>query len=158
MLGTVQGTTYRRPHNRYLSAEENAKIEWNDGNQNDRLSVNPPKIDIILLLIAQRVISFRSGILLEPIIRLLSIDTVSVRKLAFDLLSHIQRAYGDKRKAVMELFMVALKYPNSVLRSEVLRLICFMLDTFDDDLGVSSEEVLARVLPLLDDDSTRVKE
>ena len=157
-MGTVQGTTYRRPHNRYLSAEENAKVESNDGNQNDRLSVNPPKIDIILLLIAQRVISFRSGIFLEPIIRLLSIDTVSVRKLAFDLLSHIQRAYGDKRKAVMELFMVALKYPNSVLRSEILRLICFMLDTFDDDLGVSSEEVLARVLPLLDDDSTRVKE
>ena len=125
--------------------------------KSDRFSLNPVKINIILLFMVQRVVSYRSCMVLEPIMRLLCEDTVPVRKIAFDVLCHVQRAYKSKRITLVQLYLVALKYPNSNLRTEVLRLLCLCVDQHMDD-ELNHEELLQRVLPLLDDDSMRVKE
>ena len=152
MQGLVQGTKFRRPFNRFNQPTIDLSFE-----KSDRFSLNPIKINLVLLFMVQRIVSFRSCMVLEPIMRLLCEDAVPVRKVAFDVLCHVQRAYKSKRTTLVQLYLVALKYPNSNLRTEVLRLLCLCVNENIED-EISQEQLLQKVLPLLDDDSLRVKE
>lgn len=120
-------------------------------------SVNPPKIDIILLLIAHKAISYRSALLLEPVVRLLCLENLPVRKMAFDLLANVQRFYKSKKKSLIQIYLLALNYPNWILRVEVLRLLCLAFHVGDDDTGITAQEAVLGVAKLLDDDVTKVK-
>lgn len=122
--------------------------------------MNPTKIDIVLLLIAQRVISYRSGLLLEPIIRLLCLETIAVRRLAFDILANIQRLYRSKKKTLFQMYILALKFPNWLLRCSILNLISLGLarDRSGEPLDVNPKDLIIAVAVLLDDDVMRVKD
>lgn len=111
----------------------------------------------MLLLIAQKVVSFRSSIVLEPVLRRLCLNAISVRKIAFDLLANVQQFYRSKRKTLVELYLLALKYPNWYLRVEVLRLLALAINVPGDPLPVGGEETILAVAQLLDDDANVVK-
>jgi len=155
--GQAAGSKYKRPLRKYYDATGDAYIGFRDIPLGAAQSVNPPKIDIILLLISQRAISYRSGIVLEPILRLLCLEVISVRRMAFDILANLQRVYKAKKKTLIQLYMLALKFPNWLLRAETLRLICLALYGNNDDIGVGAEDFVLAVAALLDDDSNRVK-
>ena len=120
-------------------------------------STNTAKIDVVLLLIAQKVVSFRSSIVLEPVLRRLCLNAISVRKIAFDLLANVQQFYRSKRKTLVELYLLALKYPNWYLRLEVLRLLALAINVPGDPLPIGGEETILAVAQLLDDDANVVK-
>lgn len=151
--GHVKGTKYRRPK-RGLNLKDKDKKELPELSIQ---STNAPKIDVILLLMAQRVISYRSTLLLEPILHLLCLSTISVRKMAFDMLANLQRLLSSKKKTLLTLYLEALKFPNWMLRCETLKLICLAIYQTHDNLGRTAEEIIQPILPLLDDDATKVK-
>ena len=94
---------------------------------------------------------------MEPIVRLLCLESLPVRKLAFDLLANLQRLYKSKNKSLLQLYLLALKYPNWILRMEILRLVCLSLHSAKSDLGITAKELLMQVAVLLDDDVHKVK-
>lgn len=109
------------------------------------------------MLIAQKVVSFRSSLILEPVIRRLCLNTLSVRKIAFDLLANVQRFYKSKRNTLVELYLLALKYPNWYLRVDILKLLALAINVPGDPLPLGGEDTLLAVAQLLDDDAAVVK-
>lgn len=83
-----------------------------------------------------------------------------MRQLGFDTLAHIQRQYRTKKKSLIQLYVVALKYPNWLLRSSILHLICLALakDSKSNTLDISARDLILSVAVLLDDDAIRVRE
>lgn len=158
--GASQGAKYKRPLQKIYDAATDSYKVIADYPIGRRESLNPTKIDIVLLLIAQKVASYRSGLLLEPIMRLLCLETKAVRQLAFDLLANIQQLYQAKKKTLMQMYMLALKFPNWLLRCAVLNLICLALskDVRNESLDVPARDLILSVAVLLDDDVMRVKE
>lgn len=151
---------YRRPLQKVYNSKTDTYNVVADFPIGRRESLNPTKIDVVLLLISQRVISYRSGLLLEPIVRLLCLETVAVRKLAFDLLANIQRLYRSKKKTLFQMYMLALKFPNWILRCSILHLIALGLahDRQGEPLDIAPKDLIVAVASLLDDDAMRVKD
>lgn len=89
--------------------------------------------------------------------RRLCLNAISVRKIAFDLLANVQQFYRSKRKTLVELYLLALKYPNWYLRMEVLRLLALAINVPGDPLPIGGEETILAVAQLLDDDANVVK-
>lgn len=158
--GQSKGIKYRRPLQKIYNPKTDSYNVVADFPIGRRESLNPTKIDVVLLLISQRVVSYRSSLLLEPIIRLLCLETVSVRRLAFDVLASIQRQYKSKKKTLFQLYMLALKFPNWQLRVAVLQLISLGLarDRHGESLDLPAKDLILAVAVLLDDDVMRVKD
>lgn len=158
--GQSKGIKYRRPLQKIYNPKTEAYSVVADFPLGRRESINPTKIDVVLLLISQRVISYRSGLLLEPIIRLLCLETVAVRRLAFDLLAKIQAQYRSKKKTLFQLYILALKYPNWLLRCAILNLIVLGLarDRHGEPLDIQPKDLILAVAVLLDDDAMKVKD
>lgn len=84
---------------------------------------NTPKINLLLILTAEKILTESSNLLLEPLIALLSDEHIGVRSLTFLFLSNLQKFYKDKAAPLLMLYIESLKIKNWHLREETLKLI-----------------------------------
>lgn len=150
--GAGQGIRHRRP----IIRVDDSAAGYPQGR---RESMNAAKIDIVLMLMANRLVSYRSTLLIEPLVRLLCIDTVSVRRLAFDVLANIGKSYRSKLVSLLQVYLTALKYPNWQLRVNVLNLISLLLSQSSSSISsIRPSDIVSSLMSMLDDDCSRVKQ
>ena len=95
--------------------------------QTEYATLLPPKAKILLLLIAEKVISYRSNLLYEPLIASLGDEHIGVRRLAFKILSNTQRLFKSKLSSLMLTYQQALGFENAWMRVQLLNLILVMI-------------------------------
>ena len=119
---------------------------------------NTPKINILLLLCAEKLLSLDSNILLEPIIALLSLEHTGIRSLSFLFLSNLQRLYKNKSGCLQLLYIEALKIKKSWhLKEEILKLITLLFWDTTGDFEYDGLRVVKSIAKLLDDRVAKVK-
>lgn len=123
--------------------------------------LTPPKAKVLLLLIAEKVISYRSNLLFEPLISCLGDDHFGVRTLSFKLLSNTQKLFKTKLPALMMTYQLALRFDNVFMRVNLLNLILLMIYTsghlYTLQKIIKPVEILTSVCQFLDSDSIKLK-
>lgn len=109
---------------------------------------NTPKINILLLLTSEKLLTLESNLLIEPIIALLSNTHPGIRSLAFLFLSNLQKFYSKKCGPLLLTYIEALKVESWHLREEILKLIALLFWENNSEFEYESLRVLKAIAKL----------